>query len=250
VSGAVGLAVTVFLACLVEAVEAVTIVLAMGTTRGRRSAALGTAAALLVLACVVAILGPALTVVPLGVLRVVVGGLLLVFGLQWLRKAILRASGRKALHDEDAIFAAEQEEARRRPTAGESIDPYGFGISFKGVLLEGFEVVFIVLTFGSNQGKVGLAAAAAAAAVLVVVGIAFALRAPLNQVPENALKFAVGILLTSFGTFWAAEGVGASWPGGDTSLLALVPAVLVWALLLVRASSAGSRGQRRPATAS
>jgi uncharacterized membrane protein len=184
------------------------------------------------------------------VLRVVVGGLLLVFGLQWLRKAILRASGRKALHDEDAIFAAEQEEARRRPTAGESIDPYGFGISFKGVLLEGFEVVFIVLTFGSNQGKVGLAAAAAAAAVLVVVGIAFALRAPLNQVPENALKFAVGILLTSFGTFWAAEGVGASWPGGDTSLLALVPAVLVWALLLVRASSAGSRGQRRPATAS
>ncbi len=239
VSGpAVGLALAVFLACLVEAVEAVTIVLAMGVTRGRRSAAAGVVAALAVLAVVVAVLGPALTVVPIGVLRVAVGGLLLVFGLQWLRKAILRASGRKAIHDEDAIFAAEQEEARRQAAAAASgIDPYGFGISFKGVLLEGFEVVFIVLTFGSNQGKVGLAAAAAALAVVVVVAFALALRAPLSQVPENALKFAVGVLLTSFGAFWAAEGVGASWPGGDASLPALVAAVLAWSLLLVRVAS-------------
>jgi uncharacterized membrane protein len=235
-SGAeLGLAVSVFLACAVEAVEALTIVLAMGTTRSWRSTWYGVAAATVVLAIVVAIVGPALTALPLGVLRVVVGGLLLVFGLQWLRKAILRASGLKALHDEDALFAKESEMAREQPRGHDraGIDPYAFTVSFKGVLLEGLEVVFIVLTFGANQHRIGLAAIAAAAAVAVVVAAGFAVRAPLARVPENALKFGVGVMLTSFGMFWSAEGAGAHWPGGDAALLVIIPGVLVAALMMV-----------------
>lgn len=228
-----GLILAVFLACAVEAVEAVTIVLAMGVTRGWRSALAGVGAGLAALAVLVAVLGPALSAVPIGTLRVIVGGLLLVFGLQWLRKAILRASGRKALHDEAAIFAEEQAEARTHAAAGEGIDAYGFTLAFKGVLLEGLEVAFIVLTFGSNQGQIGLAAVAAVAAVLVVIGAAVAVRAPLSRVPENSMKFAVGVLLSAFGTFWGAEGAGVSWPGGDAALLVLVPAIALWALLLV-----------------
>jgi uncharacterized membrane protein len=235
-SGAeLGLAVSVFLACAVEAVEALTIVLAMGTTRSWRSTGYGVAAAAVALAVVVAIVGPALTALPLGVLRVVVGGLLLVFGLQWLRKAILRAAGLKALHDEDALFAEESERARAvasgRDRAG--IDPYAFTVSFKGVLLEGLEVVFIVLTFGANQHRIGLAAIAALAAVAVVVAVGFAVRAPLARVPENAMKFAVGVMLTSFGVFWSTEGAGAHWPGGDAALLVIVPGLLVAALMMV-----------------
>jgi uncharacterized membrane protein len=235
-SGAeLGLAVSVFLACAVEAVEALTIVLAMGTTRSWRSTWYGVAAATVALAVVVAIVGPALTALPLGVLRVVVGGLLLVFGLQWLRKAILRAAGLKALHDEDALFAEESERARTvgRGHERSGIDPYAFTVSFKGVLLEGLEVVFIVLTFGANQHRVALAAIAALAAVAVVVAVGFAVRAPLARVPENALKFAVGVMLTSFGTFWSAEGAGAHWPGGDAALLVLIPGLLLAALIMV-----------------
>jgi uncharacterized membrane protein len=234
-----GLVLAVFLACAVEAVEAVTIVLAMGVTRGWRSALAGVGAGLLALAVVVAALGPALTAVPIETLRVVVGGLLLVFGLQWLRKAILRASGRKALHDEDAIYAEERERAEERPAAETGIDAYGFTVAFKGVLLEGLEVAFIVLTFGSNRGRVGLAAAAAALAVVAVLAIAVAVRSPLSRVPENAMKFAVGVLLTSFGAFWAGEGVGVGWPGGDAALLGLVPAVAAFSLLLVVRSRRG-----------
>jgi uncharacterized membrane protein len=235
-SGAeLGLAVSVFLACAVEAVEALTIVLAMGTTRSWRSTWYGVAAATVALAVVVAIVGPALTALPLGVLRVVVGGLLLVFGLQWLRKAILRAAGLKALHDEDALFAEESERARMVARGHErsGIDPYAFTVSFKGVLLEGLEVVFIVLTFGANQHRIGVAAIAALAAVAVVVAVGFAVRAPLARVPENALKFAVGVMLTSFGTFWSAEGAGAHWPGGDAALLVLIPGLLLAALIMV-----------------
>jgi uncharacterized membrane protein len=235
-SGAeLGLAVSVFLACAVEAVEALTIVLAMGTTRSWRSTWYGVAAATVALAVVVAIVGPALTALPLGVLRVVVGGLLLVFGLQWLRKAILRAAGLKALHDEDALFAEESERARTvgRGHERSGIDPYAFTVSFKGVLLEGLEVVFIVLTFGANQHRIGLAAIAAVAAVAVVVAVGFAVRAPLARVPENALKFAVGVMLTSFGTFWSAEGAGAHWPGGDAALLVIIPGLLLAALIMV-----------------
>jgi uncharacterized membrane protein len=233
VSGAqLSLAISVFLACAVEAVEAFTIVLAVGTTRRWRAALYGVGAATLVLAVLVAALGPALTSLPLGVLRVVVGGLLLTFGLQWLRKAILRAAGAKAKHDEEAIFATELAEAEAVPaTAG--FDGYAFAISFKAVLLEGLEVAFIVLTFGANQHDVGLAAAAAAVAILAVLGAGLALRAPLARVPENGMKFVVGVLLTSFGIFWGAEGAGASWPGGEASLAPLVAVVALAALAMV-----------------
>jgi uncharacterized membrane protein len=227
--------VAVFLACAVEAVEATTIVLAMGTVRDWRSAGRGVAVALLVLAALVAALGPALSAVPLEQLRLVVGGLLLVFGLQWLRKAVLRASGYKALHDESQIFADEVAAARTAPDVERRWvgDWYAFTISFKGVLLEGLEVVFIALTFGSNQHNVGLAAVAAAAAVLVVAGAGFAVRAPLARVPENTMKFVVGVMLCAFGTFWGAEGAGAEWPGGDVALVVLVPAIAAYALAWV-----------------
>jgi Predicted membrane protein len=218
--------IAVFLACAVEGVEAVTIVLAAGITRGWRSAWTGVATALVALAAIVAVLGPALTALPINVLRVVVGGLLLVFGLQWLRKAILRASGFKALHDEDAIFA---EEVAELIVAGEEkpgIDPFGFTVSFKGVLLEGLEVAFIVVTFGSNQHNVPLAVIAAVAAVIMVVAAGAIAHAPLSRVPENTLKYAVGVMLTSFGIFWGAEGAGASWPGSDAAIPAIIALVL------------------------
>ncbi|HVW47458.1 MAG TPA: hypothetical protein VHA76_10430, partial [Solirubrobacterales bacterium] len=167
---------------------------------------------------------------------------LLVFGLQWLRKAILRAAGRKAIHDEDAIFAEERARAAAITASSTIIDGYGFTIAFKGVLLEGLEVAFIVLTFGGNQGKVGLAAATAVLAVLIVVGAAAAVRAPLSRVPENTMKFAVGVLLTSFGAFWGGEGAGVAWPGGDATLPVLVAGALLWSLLLV--NLAGRPGRR------
>jgi uncharacterized membrane protein len=229
------LVLSAFLASAVEMVEALTIVLAAGVTRGWRPALAGVGAAVIVLAALVAALGPALTEIPLDALRVVVGALLLVFGLQWLRKAILRASGYKALHDEEAIFARELEQAGgagHRLRGG--LDAYGFTLAFKGVLLEGMEVVFIVITFGSAQGRVGLAAIGAGAAVAIVAGVGLALRAPLARVPENAMKLAVGIMLTSFGTFWAAEGAGARWPGGDASLPVVLAVVVVAAAGLIR----------------
>jgi uncharacterized membrane protein len=233
-SGAeLSLGISVFLACAVEAVEAFTIVLAVGTTRRWSSALAGVGVATLVLAVLVAALGPAIASLPLGVLRVVVGGLLLTFGLQWVRKAILRAAGAKAKHDEEAIFRAEAAEAAAAPS-GDGFDGYAFAISLKAVLLEGLEVVFIVLTFGANQHNVGLAAAAAALAVLAILAAGLALRAPLARVPENGMKFAVGVLLTSFGIFWGAEGAGAHWPGGEASLAPLVVVVLLVALALVR----------------
>jgi uncharacterized membrane protein len=226
----------VFAACAVEAVEAVTIVLAVGVTRGWRSAWLGVGAALGVLAVVVAILGPALTVLPIDTLRLVVGGLALAFGLQWLRKAILRAAGLKALHDEDAAYAQELAAARAAGAAtGREFDPYTFTVSFKGVLLEGLEVAFIVVTLGSSQQRLGLAALAAFAALVVVVAIGAAVRHPLSRVPENAIKYGVGVLLTALGSFWVGEGAGMHWPGGDAAILALVVGYAAFAWLLVRA---------------
>jgi uncharacterized membrane protein len=228
--------VAVFLACVVEAVEALTIILAAGTAhRQWRSALMGMAVALGVLAAIVAALGPALTAIPLQALRLAVGALLLIFGLQWLRKAILRASGHKSRHDEEEIFrtqlaAAQQADTQRR---GAVADWYAFTLSFKGVLLEGLEVAFIVVTFGSNAKDVPIAALAAAAAVLVVAALGIAVRAPLARVPENSMKFVVGIMLTAFGTFWGAEGAGADWPGTDAALLVIAPAVAIFALLLV-----------------
>jgi len=215
-------------------VEALTIVLAAGLTRGWRSSLTGVAAATLALAAVVGALGPALTVVPLNALRLVVGALLLVFGLQWLRKAILRASGFKALHDEDAIFARELREAETVPRdERHGLDWYGFTLAFKGVFLEGLEVAFIVLTFGSTQGSIPLAAVGAAAALVLVAGAGVAARAPLARVPENKMKFAVGIMLTTFGVFWSAEGAGAHWPGGDAAILGVLVGVIGWSALLV-----------------
>jgi uncharacterized membrane protein len=235
------LALSVFLACAVEAVEAFTIVLAIARTRKASSALAGTGAALAVLAVAAAVLGPALTSLPISVLRLIVGGLLLVFGLQWLRKAILRAAGAKALHDEEAIFAEQAAEAEDAPPPGEGLDRYAFAICFKAVALEGLEVLFIVLTFGANQHDVGLAALAAAAAILAVLGLGLAVRAPLARVPENTMKFAVGVLLSAFGIFWGAEGAGASWPGNEASLPFLVAFLALTALALVRYA----RGARR-----
>jgi uncharacterized membrane protein len=233
-SGAeVGLLLSVFLACAVEAVEALTIVLAVGTTRSWPASLAGVGAAALALAAIVLALGSAVTALPIGALRVVVGGLLLIFGLQWLRKAILRAAGAKALHDELGIYEAEAQAARTAGPGGDGFDGYAFAVAFKGVLLEGLEVVFIVLTFGSNQHHVALAAAAAGVAVLLVILAGVAARAPLARVPENTMKFAVGVMLTSFGMFWGAEGAGAHWPGGDAALLAIVPLLAGAALCTV-----------------
>jgi uncharacterized membrane protein len=225
----------VFLACVVEAVEATTIVLAAGTVRDWRSALVGVGGGLVVLAVLVAALGPAVSSIPLGGLRLVVGAILLIFGLQWLRKAILRASGYKALHDEGKIFQTQLDAARNAPTGGRLgvTDWYAFTLSFKGVVLEGLEVAFIVLTFGTNQHDLPLAAIAALAAILVVVVAGIVVRAPLARVPENTMKFAVGIMLTSFGMFWGAEGAHAHWPGSDAALIALVPAIGAFALVLV-----------------
>jgi uncharacterized membrane protein len=233
--GASALFIAVFLACAVEAVEATTIVLAAGTARDWRSATTGVMAALALLAVITAALGPAVTALPLQALRLFVGALLLIFGLQWLRKAILRASGHKALHDEQEIYRTQVSIARseRSRRAGLVPDLYGFTLSFKGVLLEGLEVVFIALTFGGNAHQVPLAAVAAACAVLVVATAGLALRAPLARVPENTMKFVVGVMLTAFGTFWGAEGAGARWPGSDAALLVLAPCVAAFALGLV-----------------
>jgi uncharacterized membrane protein len=225
-----------FLASAVEMVEALTIVLAMGVTRGWRATLVGTGAALLALAAIVAVLGPALTVIPIETLRLVVGALLLVFGLQWLRKAILRASGWRAIRDEDAVFEREADAARsasHEERAG--LDWYAFTISFKGVLLEGLEVAFIVLTFGSAQGSIPLAVVGAAAAALLVIVAGVVVRGPLSRVPENTLAFAVGVMLTTFGIFWGAEGVGVSWPGDDASLPGVLAFVVVFSFGFVAA---------------
>jgi len=228
------LVLSAFLASAVEMVEALTIVLASALARGWRSSLAGVGAATLALAAITAALGPALTKIPLHALQLAVGALLLVFGLQWLRKAILRASGFKALHDEDAIFArelAEAEGAAHVERAG--LDWYGFVLSFKGVLLEGLEVVFIVLTFGSAQHSIPLAAVGAAGAVILVAVVGVAVRAPLARVPENLMKFTVGVMLTTFGIFWSTEGAGAHWPGADASLLGVLGFVIVVSLVLV-----------------
>jgi uncharacterized membrane protein len=224
-----------FLASAVEMVEALTIVLAVGITRGWRSPLIGVGAATIALAATVAALGPALTLVPIDALRLVVGALLLVFGLQWLRKAILRSSGYKALHDEEEAFREGREQAAAAGTDQRAgLDWYSFTVAFKGVLLEGLEVVFIVISFGAAQGRFGPAVLGAAAAVVIVVAAGLLVRGPLERVPENSLKFAVGLLLTSFGTFWAAEGAGVDWPGDELSLLAVIAFVGALSFGLVR----------------
>jgi uncharacterized membrane protein len=225
-----------FLASAVEMVEALTIVLGVGVVRGWRSTLIGAAAAGVVLGILVAVLGPALGSIPIGTLRFVVGALLLAFGLQWLRKAILRSSGYKELHDEEETFQSERAQAAAaRDDRRAGLDWYSFTVAFKGVLLEGLEVVFIVIAFGSAQGQLGLAAAGAGVALVVVVIAGVLAKGPLSRVPENTIKFVVGLLLTSFGCFWGAEGAGVDWPGDELSLLGVIAFFALVSLALVRA---------------
>jgi Ca2+/H+ antiporter, TMEM165/GDT1 family len=223
-----------FLASLVEFVEALTVVLAVGTTRGWRPALAGAGVALLTLAVLVVALGPALARIPLAVVQLVVGTLLLLFGLRWLRKAILRAAGFVALHDETAAYAAETDllsHTPRRLLAG--WDTVALGASFKIVMLEGIEVVFIVIAIGAVSGLFVPASLGAAAALLLVAVLGIVLHRPLARIPENMLKFLVGVLLSAFGAFWVGEGAGLAWPGADWSILALIAAFLALSLLLV-----------------
>jgi Ca2+/H+ antiporter, TMEM165/GDT1 family len=258
-SSSVTLAVAVFLASAVESVEAVTIIVAAGVSRGWRSALEGAAAALAVLVVLVGALGPALVyLVPISVLRTVVGALLLVFGLQWLRKAILRTVGLKAKHDEDAIFREQVEAltgangsasatgltatgltAATGPAATASNRPKrdatGFAVAFKGTFLEGLEIAIIVLGLGAGNHQLALAAVAALAAIVVVAIIGVIVARQLAGVPENAMKTVVGLMLVSFGTFWAGEGLGVKWPGSDLAIPVLVGAYAVVVWLLVQA---------------
>jgi uncharacterized membrane protein len=232
-----GLLVATFFACVVETVEATTIVMAVGFTRSWRSALIGTAAALVVLAGVTAVFGYALTTwLPEAALQLVIGGLLLIFGLQWLRKAILRSSGRKAIHDEEKIYQTNVDAAHTAGSAESGLDMFSFMVAFKGVFLEGMEVVFIVITFGLNAKDVPVAVVGAAIGVAAVLVIAVVARRPLAMIPENLLKYGVGLLLASFGTFWAIEGTGifragrhsVAWAGNDLSILGLI---VVWFVL-------------------
>jgi uncharacterized membrane protein len=229
------IALTVFGACAVEMVEALTLVLAAGTTRGWRSAIEGTLAALAILAVVVGAVGvPLVHYVPLQALRAVVGALLLTLGLPWLRKAWLRASGHVALHDEDAIYERTVASLADPSSAGPRRDAAGFLVAFKGVLLEGSEVVVIVLSLGASQHRLGLAAAAAAAAFVVVGGVGIAVARQLSSVPENAIKLVVGVMLSSFGVFWVGEGAKVHWPGGELFLLALIGIFAVLSVVAIR----------------
>jgi Ca2+/H+ antiporter, TMEM165/GDT1 family len=249
-SDALGVVAATTLASGVEFVEALTIVLAMGTTRGWRSTLIGAGAALAALAVITAVAGYALqSWLPEALLQLIVGSLLLIFGLQWLRKAILRAAGLKALHDEEDAFREEVEAAR---AAGEErrlgLDWFAFVVSFKGVFLEGLEIVFIVITFGLNANSIALATVGAAIGGVIVLAAGLALHKPLARVPENTIKFVVGLLLSTFGTFWAIEGLGwfgpddasLRWPGGDAALLVLLATwcALAWATVRLLAPRA------------
>jgi len=223
-----------FLASLVEFVEALTVVLAVGSVRGWRPALTGTGLALATLAALVAVLGPALTRIPLEVVRLAVGVLLLLFGLRWLRKAILRAAGAIPLHDEEAAYAGETAVMQSYGLVRDAAwDAVAIGTSFKIVMLEGIEVVFIVVAVGAAGGLLLPASIGALAALLVVILLGVALHRPLAQIPENTLKFVVGVLLSAFGTFWVGEGIGIDWPGADWVLLGLVAGFLAVALAAV-----------------
>jgi len=236
---------SVFVASMVEFVEAFTIVLAMGVTRGWKSAISGAVTAIVLLSGFTVALGYAITqLIPQSLLQLVVGVLMLIFGLQWLRKAVLRSAGAKKLHDEEAEYAeqtAAAERAARTSYAG--IDLYGFMISFKGVFLEGVEVTFIVVTFGANSDAIALAVWAGVSAATFVLLLGIALRAPLAKVPENTMKYGVGIMMTGFGSFWAIEGLGflrsseesVEWPGDRWALLVITVAwfALTRALVVV-----------------
>jgi uncharacterized membrane protein len=236
-----------FMASTVEFVEALTIVLAVGVVRGWRSAFLGTAAALAVLVALIAVLGPSLTRIPLTWVQLLVGTLLLLFGLRWLRKAVLRAAGVLALHDEAKAFEQETASLRAAGTvAAQAIDKLAFATSFKIVMLEGIEVVFIVIAIGASGQMMMPASMGALLALLAVTLLGLWLHRPLARVPENALKFGVGVMLSAFGAFWVGEGIGLEWPGADWSLLVLIAAFLVIALGLVRISTHLHKARTHP----
>jgi uncharacterized membrane protein len=235
-----------FLASLVECVEALTVVLAVGSVRGRRSALAGAAAALVLLAAIVAAIGPlllriplhGLTRIPFPMVQLTAGTLILLFGLRWLRKAILRAAGLIAMHDEEAAFAKNASAIRNTDAVAlpvaTSLDKFAFTAAFNITMLEGLEVVFIVIAFGAGGATLLLPASlGAVAALLVVAGAGFALHRPLARVPENTLKFIAGVLLSAFGTFWVGEGMGIAWTGSDLAILWLIAAYLGVALCLV-----------------
>ncbi len=245
-----------FLASLVEFVEALTIVLAVGTVRGWRSALVGTAAGAVFLALLVILFGPALQRVPITTLQLVVGALLLLFGMRWLRKAILRSAGVIGLHDEAAIYVKETT-ALKRDEATESahnasagrLDKIAVATAFKAVTLEGLEVIFIVIATGAGGMLVAASLGAAAAGILVIL-VGLALRRPLARVPENTLKFSVGVLLSAFGVFWIGEGLSFPWPGEDLALLGLVVAfLLISAIAVIAARRAAGSGRDTPAMA-
>jgi uncharacterized membrane protein len=234
--------VAAFLASAVEFVEAFTIVLVIGATINWKSSLAGAGLAVIALAVIVSVLGTALvSYVPIGVLRLLVGILLVLFGLKWLKKSIMRFAGVKPLHDEEAIY--EEQIAQLRASGKvrtDRIDPFGLVTSFKSVLLEGLEVAFIVITFGVQVPGTGfgngivVASLAAGAALVVIVGLGAAVRAPLQRIPENTLKYVVGIMLTTFGTFWGGEGLGIAWWGNDIFLLVLVVLYAAVSWLLIR----------------
>jgi len=237
VTSSIILALAVFGACTVEAVEALTLVVAAGSTRGWRSALEGAGTALLLLAVVTGAVGvPLVRYVPINGLRVVIGALLLILGLQWLRKSILRSSGHKAMHDEDVIFQSTV--AKLSGTATETKvkrDAVAFVVAFKGVLLEGTEVVLIVLSLGVSGHHLGLAVIAASAAVVLVTIVGFMVTRQLSEVPENTMKIVVGVMLSSFGVFWVGEGAGIHWPGSDLAILVLI--AFFWAMTMASIAS-------------
>lgn len=237
-----------FLASLVECVEALTVVLAVGSVRGWRSALIGSATAIAVLLVIIAALGTALTHIPLHILQLTVGTLLLLFGLRWLRKAILRAAGLIGLHDEQAAFRKNTEAMRQFTRGPAPWDKIAFAAAFNITMLEGTEVVFIVIAIGAGHAGMLLPASlGAVAALLVIIALGLILHRPLARVPENTLKFIVGILLSAFGTFWVGEGMGLPWPAADWSILALIAAYLAIALVLVPVCR--SRSQSVPSNA-
>ncbi len=233
---------------MVEFVEALTIVLAVGVTRQWRSTLAGVGAATVALVLIVGIFGSAIVLfVPIDVLRLVVGAFLLVFGLQWLCKAVLRAAGAKARHDEAAIYERELAQLTEEPPVPLSgMDWISFTVAFKGVLLEGLEVAFIVVTFGASAGQLGPAVLGAAVAGLLVLIVGTLVHRPLARVPENALKYAVGLMLVTFGTFWAGEGIGIDWPASDAILLVLLAAYLLTSLAAVWAVRGTLAARRAP----
>jgi uncharacterized membrane protein len=252
--------VAAFLASTVEFVEAFTIVLVVGITVNWRSSLLGALLAAATLALIVATFGVALvTYVPIGVLRLVVGIILILFGLKWLKKAILRYSKHKALHDEEAIYEEKLAELRARGEATpQRVDTFGTVLSYKAVLLEGLEVAFIVITFGSNAALTaasrasGIASAAAGAAIagILVILLGALVRAPLTKIPENTLKFVVGLMLTTFGTFWAGEGFGINWPFSDAFLIVLLAIYLLATFILITALRQHKQRQQATSPAS